>query len=138
MALFKRKQSHSFPPPHWSITKKCLDLIFECAKSSFPNEFGGMLKTSEGDKQLITEIVLLPGTIAGESHALFQMHMRPIDFTVVGTVHSHPSPSSRPSEADKQLFSKYGKVHIIVGMPYGYKSWSAYDYSGKKITIAVV
>jgi proteasome lid subunit RPN8/RPN11 len=64
--------------------------------------------------------------------------MLPIDFNLIGTVHSHPGPSTRPSDADLQLFAKKGKIHIIVAMPFDYNSWNAYDYTGNEVTIEIV
>ena len=121
----------------WKIKQKCLDLILECAKSSYPNEFGGLLRVDNDDKHTIIEIVILPGTISGDSHAIFKLHMLPIDFTIVGTVHSHPSPSARPSNADLQLFRKHGKIHIIAATPFNNSTWKAYDYNGKEIDIII-
>ena len=136
--MFFKKNKKNILPVNWKIKKKCLELIFESAKSTFPKEFGALLRVDSEKKDTITELVLLPGTISGDSHAIFRLHMLPIDFTVVGTVHSHPSPSARPSDADLQLFGKKGKVHIIAAMPFDYNSWKAYNYNGKEITIEVI
>jgi proteasome lid subunit RPN8/RPN11 len=46
-----------------------------------------------------------------------------------GSVHSHPNGVLRPSDADLQTFNK-GKVHIIVGAPYGKTDWKAFDQEG--------
>ena len=80
----------------------------------------------------------LPGTVSGDVHAVFQLHMLPIDFSVVGTVHSHPSGNYRPSEADLHLFSKFGRIHIIVGSPYTPATWQAYNHDGTPLTLDVV
>ena len=138
MGFFRRKKKTEYTPTSWMIKRECLTLIFECAKSSFPNEFGGLLRVDTESKDTIIEVVILPGTVSGDSHAIFQMHMRPIDFSIVGTVHSHPSPSARPSDADLHLFSKYGKIHIIAASPFDESSWRAFDYSGKEVEIAIV
>ena len=137
MFIFKkkvRKQVHV----EWKIKQKCLDLIFECAKSNFPNEFGGLLRVDEKEKNVISELVILPGTISGDSHAIFKLHMMPIDFSIVGTVHSHPSPSATPSNADLQLFRKHGRVHIISARPFNKNSWRSYDFNGKELHVKVV
>ena len=84
------------------------------------------------------EEILLPGTISGGSQAIFQLHMLPIDFSIIGTVHSHPSGIPRPSKADLTLFDKYGKVHIIVASPFNKYSWKSYNYLGNEIDIEVV
>lgn len=138
MGFFRRKKKTEYTQTSWKIKRECLTLIFECAKSNFPNEFGGLLRVDTESKDTIIEVIILPGTISGDSHAIFQMHMRPIDFSIVGTVHSHPSPSARPSDADLHLFSKYGKIHIIAASPFNEESWKAYDYSGKEVEVAIV
>jgi len=135
--VFFKKEKENFQI-EWKIKRKCLDLIFECAKSNYPKEFGAMLRVDEDEKDTITELVLLPGTISGDSHAIFKLHMQPIDFSIVGTVHSHPSSSPNPSDADLRLFGKHGKIHIIVASPYDDYSWKGYTYNGEEINIKVI
>jgi proteasome lid subunit RPN8/RPN11 len=138
MGFFRRKTTQPQPHP-WKITRKCLDLIFESSKSNYPQEFGALLRVNRVDKNTIIEVLLLPGTISGDSHAIFQLHMLPIDYSIVGTVHSHPSSIARPSDADLDLFNHFGKIHIIVGvLPYGNISWRAYDYLGREVTIEII
>lgn len=134
----KSKDEAVYFKRNWKIKRDCLNLILECAKSSYPNEFGGLLRVDTDSKEVISELVVLPGTISGDSHALFKLHMLPIDFTIIGTVHSHPSFSSNPSEADLQLFSKHGKIHIIAAKPFSESSWQAYDYRGIKVGMEII
>ena len=128
--LFKDKRSEVR-----SIRKRTLKMIMEASKSSFPNEFGGMMRADEG---VIDELLLVPGTESGERSALFKFHNLPVDFSVVGTVHSHPTGSCRPSEADLDLFRRRGWVHIIVCMPYDMSSWRAYNGRGEPMHLDVV
>jgi proteasome lid subunit RPN8/RPN11 len=138
MGLFRRKKT-KYTPVQWKIIQKCLDLIFESSKSSFPQEFGALLRVDRVNKNTIIEVVLLPGTISGDSHAIFHLHMLPVDFSVVGTVHSHPSSIARPSEADLDLFSHFGRIHIIVGVtPFGGVSWKTYDYAGNEVSVEII
>jgi len=81
MGIFKKKINNQ-DLPKWKIKKECLNLIFECAKSTYPNEFGGLLRIDSNKKDTLTELVILPGTVSGDSHAIFKMHMLPIDFTI--------------------------------------------------------
>lgn len=118
-----------------SIRKRTLRMILEASKSSYPEEFGAFLRAEKG---VIRELILLPGTVSGERHASFKLYMLPIDFSIVGTVHSHPSGACFPSEADLQLFRKYGWVHIIACMPYDKNSWVAYDMTGEEKELKVV
>ena len=39
-----------------------------------------------------------------------------VDFSIMGTVHSHPSGNLTPSVADLNHF--FGKVFMIIGFPY--------------------
>lgn len=125
---FKRKRARA-------IKKETIEMILEASRDVYPNEFGAILRAEEG---VITEIMLLPGTLSGSRSAIFQLHMLPIDFTVVGTVHSHPSGSISPSGADVALFQKFGYIHIITGVPFNEDSWRAFDLYGEPIDLEVV
>jgi proteasome lid subunit RPN8/RPN11 len=138
VGLFHRRQKEPPVPREWFITKRCLDMIVASSKSSYPKEFGALLRVDEEEKHMISEVVLLPGTISGNSHAIFRLNMLPIDYSVVGTVHSHPSSIARPSDADLDLFGHFGRVHLIVGVSsYGQVSWRAYDHEGRPLDVKV-
>jgi len=138
MGLFRHKKTR-YIPPQWKITKKCFDMIVESSKSNYPQEFGALLRVDRVEKTTIIEVVLLPGTISGDSHAIFHLHMLPVDYSVVGTVHSHPSSVPRPSDADLDLFSHFGRIHLIIGVSsYGDVTWKAYDYTGQPTTLTIV
>lgn len=117
------------------IRKRTLRMILAASKSQYPEEFGALLRVEEG---VISELVLLPGTVSGERHAIFQFHNMPIDFTIVGTVHSHPSGSCHPSQADLDLFRRFGWMHIITCMPYDRHSWAVYSGTGAPMELEVV
>ena len=138
MSFLKHKNKPKYTPMQWQIKRDCLEIILECAKSEYPNEFGGLLRVDTVSNNTIIELILLPGTISGGSQAIFQLHMLPIDFSIVGTVHSHPSGIPRPSKADLTLFDKYGRIHIIVASPFDEYSWRTYDYLGKEIDVVIV
>ncbi|MFH1101793.1 MAG: Mov34/MPN/PAD-1 family protein [Methanobacteriota archaeon] len=140
MIFWKKTKTEKAHPAlkQWKITRRCLRLILESAKASYPREFGGFLRVDREEKDTITEIVLLPGTVSGDAHAIFQLHMLPIDFTIIGTAHSHPSGNPHPSEADLHLFEKYGRIHIIAATPYTETSWKAYTYDGEEIPLRII
>ena len=119
-----------------AISRRVLDSALASARSSFPNEFGGVLRAEPPG--VIGELLLLPGTTAGRRHANFQLYMLPADLTVVGTVHSHPSGALHPSDADVRLFRNWGRRHLILGAPFGPGSWRAYDGNGEETTLEVV
>lgn len=117
------------------IQRDVLDLVYEASRASHPQEFGAALR-AEGDT--ITEIVLVPGTLQGDRHAILPLGYLPIDASIVGTVHSHPGPSAQPSDADLQLFRHFGHTHLIVHEPYVDGTWIAYDHDGYVIELEVV
>ena len=123
---------------HPTITKvkrDVLDLAREAAKASYPQEFAALLRVH---KDTITELILLPGTIQGDEHAIFMFGMQPVDATLRGTLHSHPDPPPYPSDADFELFEKHGEIHLILGEPYGPDDWRAYDHTGVPTFLEVV
>ena len=81
---------------------------------------------------------MLPGTLSGGRSVIYNLLMKPIDFTIVGTVHSHPSGYPIPSDADIQMFSRSGDIHIIVGYPYAMNSWKAYNRRGEEIRVTLI
>ena len=117
------------------IKGSVIDMGMEAAKASYPQEFAAMLRVEAGT---ITELLLIPGTIQGDQHAIFQFGMLPVDRTIKGTLHSHPSPHPYPSEADFALFEKHGVIHLILGQPYGPDDWRAYDHTGTPTFLEVI
>lgn len=132
---FKKKEEGERRKGIWGIRARTLRMILEASRETYPNEFSATLRAEDG---IINEVLLLPGTLQGQTSAILRLHMLPIDYTVVGSVHSHPSGVIEPSDADLQLFEKFGKVHIIVGSPFDMRSWRAFDFRGDLIRIEVV
>lgn len=116
------------------IARETLDFIMEVSKSTFPNEFAGLLETKDG---IITDVLILPGTESSEINAVLKLFMMP-NISAVGSVHSHPSSIIRPSKADLRLFSKTGNHHIIVGHPFGPDNWKCFNGSGEEIKLEVL
>ncbi len=132
----RRKEAPPSPPsPRPKIRRDVIDLICETAKSQHPHEFGAVLRAEKG---VITELLVVPGTVSGRSHAIFHLSMLPIDFSAKGTVHSHPGSVPLPSEADLDLFRRYGNLHIIVAEPYTTRTWRAYNGRGEPVQVDVV
>lgn len=121
--------------PTFKIKRATLKLICEVANENHPNEFVGLLR-AEGD--VISELILLPGTLAGAESAMLQLHMKPYDPTIIGSVHSHPTYSNLPSAQDLQFFSRLGFVNIIVAKPYELNSCRAYDPYGNELKLEIV
>ncbi len=136
MPMFSRRRL----PGRAAADVKCirlqlLEAVMEAAKSSLPNEFAAGLRAS-GDT--IYELTIIPGTKSNFHSANFNYHGILGDFSTVGTVHSHPSGNRMPSVPDLRLFSSVGRLHIIVGYPFGVTNWTAYDKKGQPFSLRVV
>ena len=58
------------------------------------------------------------------------------DYSLVGTIHSHPSGNISPSHVDLNYF--FGRVLIIVGPPFEGKGCiAAYDSNGDRVPIEI-
>jgi len=108
------------------IARDTLRFILEASRSSLPVEFAGLLQV---DKEIITEVLILPGTESSRMSALVRLYMLP-NMQVAGSAHSHPSGDLRPSEPDLIFFSRTGDYNIIVGPPFDEQSFACYDGAG--------
>jgi proteasome lid subunit RPN8/RPN11 len=62
--------------------------------------------------------------------------MLPIDFSIIGTAHSHPSGRVHPSIGDLHNF--YGRVMVIMGKPYKSSNVAAFTKQGENIPVRVI
>lgn len=117
------------------IDKKIAALICSYSRNYYPNEFGAMLRESEG---IVSDIIFYPKSISGRKSISIYDWEIPLGLDYCGTVHSHPSGSNLPSRADLNFFSKHKKHHIIVCRPFSTESMAAYGNDGRKIGIEFV
>ncbi|MFP3871722.1 MAG: Mov34/MPN/PAD-1 family protein [Candidatus Aenigmatarchaeota archaeon] len=117
------------------ITERVLKLFSESAKDAHPEEFAAGLREIDG---VISELIMVPGTVSGPGSAILKLHHLPVDFSIVGVIHSHPSPNFNPSQEDMITFGKYGRLHIIMAYPYDLDSWQAYDSTGKEMDLELI
>jgi len=117
------------------IRKDLLEYLLQLARDFYPNEFGGFLREKDG---VFEEVLIIPKGYFGKESIYFDTWLLPHDENVKGTVHSHPVPSPRPSQADISFFSKFGGVHIIIAYPFDEKSIKAYNTEGEEVEIEIV
>jgi len=120
------------------IPEDIMDAIFAGAKQLYPRESFLLLrgKKSKGTIK-ITDLVLAPFAVHGHGFANFNPYMFSGDFTLVGTVHSHPSGNISPSHVDMNYF--FGRILMIVGYPFeGKKCVAAYDSNAEKLPISII
>ncbi len=148
------RQTSPHPNGITKIRRSCLDMAREAARETDAHaiaEAGGAKRTDDGQDvgaefaamlevkgDTITQLVLLPGTVSGDEHALLHTWMAPVDGSIKGTLHSHPDEHPYPSDADFELFAEEGVVHIILCRPYGPDDWRAYDFRGVPVELEVV
>ncbi|MCW3996029.1 MAG: Mov34/MPN/PAD-1 family protein [Candidatus Bathyarchaeota archaeon] len=115
-----------------------LDAIYAGAKELYPRESFLLLRGKKRKGIIsITDLVLAPFAVHGEGFANFNPYLFGGDYSLVGTVHSHPSGNISPSHTDLNYF--FGRVLMIVGYPYeGKNCVAAYDSNGDKLPIEVV
>ena len=126
------------------IARETIDFARESAQQTHPDEFMGLLRGTpasdlnlDRDGQVITDILVIPGTTSSPVSATMKSFLVPNDVKSVGSIHSHPNGALRPSDQDIQTFGS-GNVHIILGAPYGPDDWRAFDRSGDPRELEVV
>lgn len=118
------------------IPGELLDSLLLFAKMQHPREALLLLRGSVSrDEIALEEHLFPPFASSGRGFAQFSPHMLPIDFSIVGTLHSHPSGSPRPSPTD--LNHLYGRIMVIVAYPYTRDSVVVYDKRGERLPLDV-
>jgi proteasome lid subunit RPN8/RPN11 len=120
-----------------SICQELLQTIFEGAKSLYPKETILMLRgKKEKDVITITELLVPPLATYGRGFANVRTYMLPMDFSIVGTAHSHPSGNINPSSADLNHF--FGPILMIAGFPFtDERNVAAYNRNGERLAVRV-
>jgi proteasome lid subunit RPN8/RPN11 len=126
------------------IARETMEFVLEACEETHPNEYMGFLRAEDAGKlgldrsgQVITDVLVVPGTQSSPVSATVKTSMKPNDVKSVGSVHSHPNGVLRPSSEDLATFGQ-GEVHIIVGAPYGWGNWKAFDNAGEPTTLDVL
>ena len=119
----------------YAVDVDFIDGFNESARSCYPDEFLCMVRQTEG---VVDEMVLLPGTVFGDSHSFLSEWMSPIDFSIAGTAHSHPGYSNEASDDDLTLFANMGGIHFITCQPYDRTSWRAYNSKGEEVELEII
>jgi proteasome lid subunit RPN8/RPN11 len=99
------------------IRRSVINGILDYAKIYHPREGVLLLKGKVKEGTIMVEDIEIPPlNVQGESFSAFPLNMLPLDFSIVGTAHSHPSGVLMPSVSDLNNF--YGRIMIIVAYPY--------------------
>ena len=120
-----------------SICKEVLDAILEGAKRVYPRESILLLRGKRKKGSIaISDLVVPPFATRGLRFSSVPVHMLPMDFSIVGTMHSHPSGSLHPSSAD--LNHAFGSIIMIAAYPYNDEhNVAVYNHDGEKLALSV-
>ena len=120
-----------------SIDHELLQMIFEGARQLHPRETILLLRGKKKENHItISELVVPPLANYGHGFAQIRLHMLPMDFSIIGTAHSHPSGNLSPSPADLNHF--VGVVLMIVGFPFkDEKSVTIYNRDGEELALQI-
>ncbi|MGB9841390.1 MAG: Mov34/MPN/PAD-1 family protein [Candidatus Bathyarchaeales archaeon] len=118
-----------------SMSLELLEAIFEGARRLYPRETILLLRGKKRkDVIIVEELVVPPLATYGAGFANIPLHMLPMDFSIVGTVHSHPSGNLEPSNVDFNHF--FGRILMIVGYPFaGAENIAVYNSKGEKLPL---
>ena len=119
------------------ISRELLTNLVGLSRQAFPREVGGILLVGEKgkDKAIIDDFVLTPGQFYEDS-VVVHLENIPIYANATGSFHSHPRGIPLPSKADKDFFSRTGKVHLIIAVPSN--DVGVFDGKGKPLKLDVV
>ena len=118
-------------------SKEVLDAIFEGARRLYPKETVMLLRgKKKKDAVQITDLLVPPLATYGYGFANLPLHMLPMDFSIMGMVHSHPSGNLTASDVDFNHF--FGRIMMIVGYPYtSQQDVVVYNCQGEKLTFEI-
>jgi len=120
------------------INRQVVESILGYMKGLHPKEGILLLKGRVRKNEiLINEVELPPFAVHGHGFSRFPWNMLPIDFSIVGTAHSHPSGSINPSIVD--LNHLYGRIMVIAAYPYdSEKRIALFNGAGKRIVYEII
>ena len=119
------------------ISRGAIDGIISYSKALHPNEAILILQGKTTREQVIIEsLVIPPFASSGPYFSGFSNYHLPFDGSYVGSAHSHPGGSNRPSLEDLNR-GFYGAVSIIIAHPYDDRTIAAYDRNGSKLEIKI-
>ena len=119
------------------IKKDVVDDIIEFARINHPREFIMYLEGKIRKKVLIIDGLLYQEYVSNRTSATSKVNF-PIGLKIVGSVHSHPGSSAKPSKADLKSFLKNGLVHLIIKEPYFKEDIAVYLANGQATTIKII
>jgi proteasome lid subunit RPN8/RPN11 len=119
-----------------SIERGLLQEILRFALDRHPRE-AILLLRGETKKGVITitDYLFPPYATTNSVSASYPIHMLPIDFSIVGTAHSHPSGILQLSSTD--MNNIYGRMSLLLVYPYGEGDVAAFNKQAERLLLTV-
>jgi len=116
---------------------KVVDGLLTYSSLNHPKEAMLLLRGTRNKKEIVvTDLVIPPMALHGYSYASFPLHMVPMDSSIIGTAHSHPSGVADPSLEDISNF--YGVIMAIIGFPYNSEQdVKVFDRRGNRLSFTI-
>lgn len=123
---------------HILIRQTLIDSILSYARGVYPNEGILLLRGKiKRDTIMVEENIIPPFATHGADFSSFPLFPLPMDASIVGAAHSHPSGALRPSVQDLNNF--YGRIMVIVVYPYrSSRDLAVFNRDGKKVSYQIV
>jgi proteasome lid subunit RPN8/RPN11 len=120
------------------IEKSVADSILSSATDAYPKEAILLLRGKvEENRILISEVVIPPLSTHGMGFSSFPHIMLPMDLSVMGISHSHPSGNLQPSIHDMNHF--YGRIMVIAAHPFqSYDDIGVFNKKGDRVLLEIV
>jgi len=117
---------------------KVVDSLLSYSRILHPRE-GVLLLRGKVDKEkiVVSDVEIPPFATHGQTFTSFPLHTLPIDFSIIGVAHSHPSGALKPSTTDLNKF--YGRIMVIIAYPYQtQQDMMVFDREGKALKYEVL
>ena len=99
------------------VERSVVESVLSYSQMCHPRESILLLKGKVDKKKIVvTDVQIPPLATHGSTFSGFPLSRLPIDFSVIGVAHSHPSGALRPSVTDLNKF--YGRLMLITAYPY--------------------
>ncbi|MCP8304122.1 MAG: Mov34/MPN/PAD-1 family protein [archaeon] len=115
-----------------------IDSLLSYAQNSYPDEGILLLRGKVHKDEIVVESVIVPPfAIHGRGFSSFPLHTLPLDLSILGTAHSHPSGTLRPSIGDLNNF--YGRIMVIIAYPYKSEDdIGVFDREGNMVKYSII
>lgn len=119
------------------LSKDAREQMVSFARRSLPREFSALCGGRIVKKTLTITHLVYQHFEASERAAVLHINV-PTTTQIMGTAHSHPTPNTRPSAADRRFFNKYGYVNFIIGYPYTRETIACFDCYARPLPCTIL